>query len=161
MKRRHAAALALVGFLLVGCAQQQQQQRASTDPLEPMGSTCGETVSDLSERYADQPNLAAIRQYVVTGQMPSRVEVRPSGAIGSILQGLGVVPNSGPVTPDLRNRALAAKKQLDARCQAGDLAACHPEVNVDCRSGDAGACRRLCQLGDQAACIDYKRLLCE
>jgi hypothetical protein len=38
---------------------------------------------------------------------------------------------------------------------------CREAFNTYCHEGDAGSCRDLCQYGDQAACIDYNRLLCK
>ncbi len=81
MKVRHAAALALVSLTLASCAQ---QQRASDDALQPSVYNSGGTFlgpsKDEENRYFDQPNLAVIRQYVLTDQMLSQVQVQPGGA---------------------------------------------------------------------------------
>jgi hypothetical protein len=140
MKYRYAALLIIVALMLAACA---------------------EPSTDEEKRYADQPDLAVIHQYVVTGHMPSQVPLQPGGPIGLLFQGVGLMPKTQPVSADLQIRAIAAKKELDAACWAGDIAACRPQVDIDCRNGDAGACRTLCQLGDRTACTEYSRLLCE
>jgi hypothetical protein len=159
------AVCALVCLVSAGCAQQEQP--ASADPLEPPVYYAGGAArpsTDEENRYADRNNLAVIRQYVATGQMPAEVQSPPGGAVGWLGESLGLRAKTLPVSPALKRRAILAKQQADdqrERCQAGDRAACHWQVNFDCRSGDVGACRTLCQLGDNAACVDYKRLLCE
>src|SRR5215469_5272190 len=126
-----------------------------------MLATCADRSRDEEKGYGDQSDRAVIRQYVLTGHMPSQVPLQPGGPIGLLFQGLGLMPKTQPVSVDLQIRAIAAKKQLDAACWAGEIAACRPQVGIDCRNGDAGACRTLCQLGDRTACTDYISLLCE
>src|SRR5215469_1758389 len=140
MKSRYTALLTIVGLMLAAC-------------VEPS--------TDEENRYAYQQDLVVIRQYVVTGHMPSQVPLQPGGPIGLLFQGLGLMSKTQPVSVDLQIRAIAAKKQLDAACWAGEIAACRPQVGVNCLNGDAGACRTLCQLGDSTACTDYSSLLCE
>lgn len=74
------------------------------------------------------------------------------------------LPIESVVHPD----AIAARNRnrdvLVAQCQTGDAPSCQSVLNWDCRNEDRyayrslEACRTLCQDGDQAACIDYKRL---
>jgi hypothetical protein len=126
-----------------------------------MLATCAERSTEEEKNYGDPSDLAVISQYVLTGLMPSQVPLQPGGPIGLLFQAVGLMPKTQPVSVDLQIRAIAAKKQLDAACWAGDIKACRPQVGIGCRNGDAGACRTLCQLGERTACTDYRGLLCE
>src|SRR5208283_685928 len=78
---RKVVPLALVFLLAVGCAAQPQQS-PSADPLEPPVYYSGglsRPSSAEEDRYADQPNLAVIHQYVTTGRMPTEVQPMDAG----------------------------------------------------------------------------------
>lgn len=103
--------------------------------------------------------------------------MKPRHAAALALVGLVVAACAGrdswdsdnPIVSVLHPQLIAArKKHLDTlreQCQLGDCRAdCEykPMVVGDPLPGEPEmtGCRTLCETGDQAACIDYKRLLC-
>jgi len=59
-------------------------------------AACAGPSTNEEQRYID-PDLGVIRQYVVTGHMPSQVPLQPGGPIGLLLQGVGLMPKTQPL----------------------------------------------------------------
>jgi hypothetical protein len=146
MTRRHAAALALVGWYLMVPPEQgtklpmsqwdhvggfdkiddcQDMRNFAREPADTQQKDSGLT----SKIFGDDPiksaddenaNVAAIRQYVATGQEPATVQIPSYGPIGSLLQSLGLRSRSRPVPEELRDRMHLAKRFALGQCVATD-----------------------------------------
>ncbi len=134
MNPRHAAALALVGWYLMVPPTSgttlpigQWDHVGSFDKIDDcedmrnFARAPGKLPPDpYATDDAENANVAAIRQYVETGQEPATVEIPSYGPIGSLLQSLGLRSRTRPVSQELRDRMHLAKWFALGQCIASD-----------------------------------------
>jgi hypothetical protein len=142
MKLPHAAALALVGWYLIvpptpgttlpmgrwdhvgsfdNINDCENMRNFAREPGKPAPGLPSHILDDPVATADDEnANVAAIRQYLATGQEPATVKSPSYGPIGSLLQSLGLRSSTRPVTQELRDRMHLAKRLALGECIGTD-----------------------------------------